>query len=175
MLDPSLVLQAELLATEAHTGQFRKYTGEPYIVHPRNVVSILREITDDTATLSAGWLRDVVEDTRVTLNTIKVVFGREIAQLVSDVTNVTTHADGSRSRRKALERLHLAEAAPKAKTIKLADILDNVPDIAVHDPNFARIYLDEKLEALSCLRSGNQILWDRAKILLDKLIEESIL
>jgi len=162
-----IVVKAEQLARTAHEGQFRKYSGEPYIVHPEAVANIVASVTDDPVMLAAAWLHDVVEDTNVTIDMIEAGFGPEIASVVSDVTNVTKKSDGNRQYRKGIERQHLANASPKAKTVKLADILHNVPDIIKNDPGFARTYVEEKKAALEVLVGGDEGLYAVAKQMID--------
>ena len=50
----------------------------------------------------------------------------------------------------------------RAQTIKLADIIDNTCTIEWYDPEFAKVYLAEKLELLEVLKAGNSKLWDMA-------------
>lgn len=78
-----LVERAILFATAAHAavGQRRKYTGEPYIVHPLEVMALLRKhatrpVTDEM--LAAAACHDVVEDTGVTIELIREVFGERV-------------------------------------------------------------------------------------------------
>ena len=58
-----IIQKALLFATEAHGKQVRKYTGEPYIVHPVEVMSIVKSVVSDEEVLAAALLHDVVEDT----------------------------------------------------------------------------------------------------------------
>jgi (p)ppGpp synthase/HD superfamily hydrolase len=98
---------------------------------------------------------------------IEVGFGHDIADLVSDVTNITRKSDGNRRIRKEIERKHLAAASPKAKTIKLADMLDNLPSIIEYDPNFALIYVMEKRALLEVLAEGDKSLYIAVKKIID--------
>jgi (p)ppGpp synthase/HD superfamily hydrolase len=166
-----IVVKAEQLARVAHEGQYRKYTHEPYIVHPEAVARIVASVTDDSVMLAAAWLHDVVEDTSVTIDMIEAGFGPEIASVVSDVTNVTKKSDGNRQYRKGVERQHLAGASPKAKTVKLADILHNVPDIIKNDPGFARTYVAEKQAVLEVLVGGDETLYAAAKQIIDGFMQ----
>src|SRR5574343_831303 len=79
---------AYFFANAAHAAidQRRKYTNEPYIIHPVMVYNIVRAIGGSSAQKAAALLHDVVEDTAVSIETIKVLFGDEIAYLVSDLT-----------------------------------------------------------------------------------------
>jgi (p)ppGpp synthase/HD superfamily hydrolase len=161
-----LVTHAMAFAVAAHAavGQRRKYTGEAYIEHPTRVVVILTEAgINDPETLAAAWLHDVVEDTDVSIFEIQTLFGSDVAQLVSEVTNVSTRADGNRARRMELERQHLADASPRGQTIKVADLIDNTSDITKHDPEFARVYLREKQAILEVLTEAHPVLLERAR------------
>jgi GTP pyrophosphokinase len=75
------------LANDAHAGQVRK-TGEPYISHPIAVAEILLELCMDTDTIVSALLHDVVEDTDITLEELRVKFGEDVAGLVDGVTKI---------------------------------------------------------------------------------------
>ena len=64
---------------------------------------------------------------------------------------------------KAIDRQHTSLADPRAKTIKLADLIDNLSGIAEKNPGFARIYLQEKQLHLNVLQEGDPILFLRAQ------------
>ncbi|MBO6542280.1 MAG: HD domain-containing protein [Alphaproteobacteria bacterium] len=161
----SLPTKAEAFATTAHAsiGQRRKYTGDPYIVHPRNVASLVASVGGSPEMIAAAWLHDVVEDTPVTQDQIKEAFGPSVADLVYWLTDISKPEDGNRKARKALDREHIASAPPEAKTIKLADLIDNSASICAHDPGFARVYLQEKALLLDVLKEGNSTLWAQAR------------
>ena len=86
-LNMEKIEEAYILATEAHTGQYRK-SGEEYIIHPIEVAQILVDLRMDTDTIVAGLLHDVVEDTLITLADIEYVFGKDVALLVDGVTKL---------------------------------------------------------------------------------------
>lgn len=153
-----IVHRAADFAELAHKGQFRKYTHEPYIVHPQEVARTVSLVSNDLNVIAAAWLHDVVEDTLVTIDMIDSTFNSYVAKLVSEVTNIG-EGRGNRAERKALEREHLARACPDAKTIKLADILDNVPSIVEFDPNFGAVYVEEKRLLLPHLEGGDTYLY----------------
>ena len=77
---------------EAHKDQFRK-SGEPYIVHPILVASIVASITEDTSMVTAALLHDVIEDTELTVENIKREFGDDVAHLVEGMTKIDTIRD----------------------------------------------------------------------------------
>lgn len=160
----SLEQKAREFATHHHgaIGQVRKYTGEPYINHPAAVVALLRTVPHTEEMLAAAWLHDVVEDTPVTLPEIVREFGPLVGGYVYWLTDESCPEDGNRAARKAIDRAHLAEACPEAKTIKLADMIDNSRSILERGPDFARIYLKEKKLLLGVLKEGDSTLWEIA-------------
>ena len=81
-----LLDRAIAFATKAHSGTLRKKDGIPYILHPMEVASIAGGITTDEEVLTAALLHDTVEDTNVTLDTIKSQFGDRVAALVASET-----------------------------------------------------------------------------------------
>jgi (p)ppGpp synthase/HD superfamily hydrolase len=77
-----MIFKAIEFATRAHSGQYRKGTKLPYIVHPLGVAKILIECDSPEHLIVAGILHDTVEDTSATLDEIKQTFGWDIADLV---------------------------------------------------------------------------------------------
>ncbi len=162
-----LVQRAILFATEAHHGQTRKYTGEPYIVHPLEVMEIVKTVPHTQEMLAAAVLHDVVEDTDVTLSDIWNEFGYKVRQLVADLTDISVPSDGNRKVRKHLDLIHTSKSLPQSKTIKLADLISNSKSITEHDPNFAKVYMREKAALLKVLTEGDPTLYVRAKKIVD--------
>lgn len=171
----NLEVRAEEFARHRHAtiGQVRKYTGEPYIVHPAAVVELVRSVPYTREMVAAAWLHDVVEDTGTTLAEIQLRFGKEVAKLVEMLTDVSTPSDGNRGTRKSIDRDHTAKASPDAKTIKLADLIDNTSSIVRHDPEFANVYLAEKQALLEVLREGDSSLWGMADALVSASIQSN--
>ena len=151
-------------ATAAHGSidQRRKYTGEPYIVHPIAVAELVRSVPHDEAMSASALLHDAVEDTPVTITEIEAEFGDEVAELVGWLTDVSRPQDGNRRKRKHFDLLHTAKAPPPAKTIKLADLIDNTRTISRYDPSFWPVYRREKEALLHVLREGDPKLWAQA-------------
>ncbi|MDX9966312.1 bifunctional (p)ppGpp synthetase/guanosine-3',5'-bis(diphosphate) 3'-pyrophosphohydrolase [Sulfuricurvum sp. IAE1] len=79
-------------AREAHKNQCRK-SGEPYIVHPVLVASIVAAITGDEAMVVAALLHDVVEDTHITSEDVERDYGEDVANLVEGLTKIDTIRD----------------------------------------------------------------------------------
>lgn len=160
-----IVEKARVFATAAHAavGQKRKYTGEDYIVHPFEVAMTVKQIGGSAAMIAAAYLHDTVEDTHVTHDLILKEFGPEVAEMVFYLTDISKKEDGNRATRKAIDRSHIAKADAKVKTIKLADLASNCASIVKYDPDFAKVYLEEKRLLLEVLTEGDKILFDRVK------------
>jgi (p)ppGpp synthase/HD superfamily hydrolase len=142
--------RALTFATAAHAavGQKRKYDGEDYIVHPIRVADIVRTYGGSDDQIAAAYLHDVVEDTQVDIDTIRDMFGDTIAELVSDLTDVSCSYDGNRATRKSIDMEHTLSGSVDAQFVKLADILDNSQDIRQADPSFWKVYQKEMLALL---------------------------
>ena len=152
------VERARIFATAAHAAvnHRRKYTNEPYIVHPTEVAAIVAGVPGATPEMiAAAWLHDVVEDTQVTEQVIREEFGDAVADIVMWLTDVSRPEDGNRARRKAIDRAHTAQAPAEAQTVKLADLISNTTTITAYDPEFARVYLEEKRQLLEVLTRGD--------------------
>ena len=159
----SKIPRAAEFAKTAHESinQRRKYTNEPYIVHPEMVAGIVASVTDDENMICAAWLHDVVEDTPVTLAEINAEFGDDVAHLVDGLTNVSKLEDGNRETRVAIDREHTAATDSRTKTIKLADLIANLDGVADENARFARKYLTEKEMLLTVLGDGHSELVQR--------------
>ena len=160
-----LVDRARKYAINAHKriDHRRKYTQHPYSVHLAAVAKHVSSVTDNQQVIAAAWLHDVVEDTSATLYDIELEFGKTVAELVEDLTDVSKPSDGNRAVRKAIDRQHLAQAAPAAKTVKLADLIDNCQDICKNDKRFARVFLEEMDPLLNVLQEGDARLYELAQ------------
>lgn len=160
-----LVERAREYAINAHKriDHRRKYTQHPYSVHLGAVAKLVSSVSDDPEMIAAAWLHDVVEDTSATLYDIELEFGKSVAALVEDLTDVSKPSDGNRTTRKAIDRHHLAHASPKAKTVKLADLIDNCQDICKNDKRFARVFLEEMDPLLNVLQEGDAALYELAQ------------
>lgn len=152
-----LISRAASFAAVAHgkIDQRRKYTNEPYILHPFHVAELVASTGAADEVIAAAWLHDVVEDTPATIWDIEEEFGPVIASLVAMVTDVSGPEDGNRAARKAKDREHLAGASADGQTIKLADLIHNTSTIALYDPKFAEVYLREKEQLLDVLGNGD--------------------
>ncbi|MEL6362778.1 MAG: bifunctional (p)ppGpp synthetase/guanosine-3',5'-bis(diphosphate) 3'-pyrophosphohydrolase [Pseudomonadota bacterium] len=134
--DEDLLNKAYVVAMRAHGGQTRK-SGDPYFTHPLAVAGILTELRADPASVATALLHDVVEDTDVTIDEIREMFGDEIAQLVDGVTKLSQIELRSSDASKQAEnfrKLVMAMAEDvRVLLVKLADRLHNMRTLEFFD------------------------------------------
>ena len=126
--DQNLIKSAFDLADGKHKGQYRK-SGEAYIIHPLSVACILAELHVGPATICAGLLHDVVEDTDEEIADIKTKFGTDIAEIVDGVTKLNSLKFASLEQKQAENHQHMLLAMAKdirVIVVKLADRLHNI-------------------------------------------------
>lgn len=163
MVHLTLSEKALAFAKQAHTGQVRKYTNEPYINHCIAVSELVRAVPGATDVMvAAALLHDTIEDTKVTITDLETTFGPDVARLVWYLTEQTPLSAGNRAYRKQAECDRLASTPAAAQTIKLADLIDNSRTIVRYDPDFARVYLREKYALALALARGDPVLRARA-------------
>lgn len=128
-LDTHFFDKAVAFATQAHSGTERRGKAYPYIIHPMEAVSIVATITNDPEMLAATILHDTVEDTDVTIEQIREIFGDRVADLVQ---HETAPLDDSLTwREKKTQQIkQLAEAPYDSKVVALGDKLSNMRGIA---------------------------------------------
>jgi GTP pyrophosphokinase len=127
-VDSDLIQRAYDYSYRMHAGQRRK-SGQPYIVHPVSVAGIIADLRLDAASVCAGLLHDVVEDTLATTDDIMKEFGLEVAELVEGVTKLSQINFTSREDRQAenFRKMVVAMARDiRVLLIKLCDRLDNM-------------------------------------------------
>ncbi|HET8886600.1 MAG TPA: HD domain-containing protein [Salinimicrobium sp.] len=153
-------------ARKAHGNQQRKYTQEIYIEHPKRVAETVRKVSHTSEMICAAYLHDVVEDTPVSIEEIEEKFGKNVALLVHELTDEYTkekYPQLNRKQRKEKEVERQAKISPQAKTIKLADVIDNTPDIVRNDKGFALKYVREMDNLVQVLKEGNRNLLQEAR------------
>ena len=80
-----MVNKALDFSIHAHDKQ-KRISGEPYIHHPIEVSKLLANVKLDTSSIIAGLLHDTLEDTKITSNEIRDIFGNEVSDLVLGIS-----------------------------------------------------------------------------------------
>jgi len=161
-------------AAKAHNGQQRRYSPDPYIVHPESVMKICAEYTADACIWYAALLHDVLEDTPVTLekmqsfleSTLEPADAERTTGIVVELTDVFTKAHfpkWNRQKRRLKEAERLGRASAAAQTIKYADIIDNCRGIAQYDLDFGPVFLRECDILLNHMKAGLPALYQNAR------------
>ncbi len=131
--------KAEIFAMQAHDGEVRKADPDkPYVVHPIDVANKLRSYGFSDPVCAGGYLHDVVENTRYSLEDIQALFGEEVASFVRGATESSklyklsdTKQDVSwyERKRETIERVKGLDLEHKA--IVVADKISNLEDMAI--------------------------------------------
>ncbi len=141
-------------AAECHKDQTRKFTEEPYILHPLEVAEKLRSWGRGEVEIIAGVLHDILEDTNATPSQIRMTFGQAVLVLVQHVTK--EEHEGNKRERCVAEDARLMHVVNKSSAhVKVADIYSNLSafDLAMeHNPRWAIPYLDAKQATYLLLR-----------------------
>jgi hypothetical protein len=119
-----VIFKAIEFSTKAHAGQYRKGTKIPYIIHPLGVAKILIEYGCPDHVVIAGILHDTIEDTTVTFEQIKDIFGSEVADLVKAASE-PDKSDTWENRKKHTIGM-LKTLSKDAANLILADKLNNI-------------------------------------------------
>ena len=136
--DVAVVEKAYEFSKKAHEGQ-KRYSGEPYFIHPAATAKTLAEYGMDATTIAAGLLHDAVEDARVSREEMEKEFGKELLFIVDGVTKLGTHKyRGAERHAESLRRLLVATASDiRVLIVKLADRKHNMETLA-HVPEAKR-------------------------------------
>ena len=159
---------------QAHAGE--KYGSEPYFNHCVRVADILfkYDIVDD-ASVCIALGHDLLEDTLIDSYELRATlksFGfaervREIVvESIETLTNKFTHRNYPSYKRGDRAGMYLNYLIPRLTplvcNVKCADIIDNVSSIVEYDPDFAQLYIPEKLGILGMISMGNPELYQHA-------------
>lgn len=144
----NMILRGAEFALKAHRGQFRKYTGRPYIEHPARVAAKVTIYLAGHPRLEdiivAAWNHDVPEDTDYTFDDLLAAgFSDYSVNIVRELTNPSKGLRLPRAERKRIDREHLSVVSYEAKVLKLIDRLDNVEEMRPAEPDFIKLYISE--------------------------------
>ena len=140
-------------SAQAHKGQYRE-SGDPYVEHCLEVAFILAEQHMDSATIAAGLMHDVVEETDVTIDQIRQEFGEEIAELVDGVTHISgVEFESTEEKQVDYYRKMLLSMARDIRVIitKLADRLHNMRTLEALDEKRRKRISQETLDVYAPL------------------------
>jgi len=157
------LLKALAFAADRHRFQKRKDSaGTPYINHPINVALTLVDIglENDLTLLMAAILHDTIEDTQTAPEEIEHEFGKEVRDIVLEVTD---DKNLPKEERKRLQIVQASKKSEAAKKLKLADKICNVTDIIYHPPGNWPVerklnYLAWAEQVLDGLKGANPLL-----------------
>lgn len=144
---------AMMFARRAHANQVRKYTGNPYTDHLAEVAGIVAAVGLGPIAIATAWLHDCIEDQGIKELEIETLFGADVVTGVLFLSDMET--EGNRAARKAAARDRLSRAPGWVQTIKVADLISNTSSIVKHDPEFAKVYLEEKRLLLDVLTQAD--------------------
>src|SRR5712671_4725454 len=145
--DVELLRRAYVFSAFEHKGKVR-HSGEPYLIHPLAVADFLADLKLDAATIAAGLLHDVVEDTLTTIERIRELFGPEVAHVVEGVTKISAiplSSSTSEERQAENFRKMLLAMVDDIRVIlvKLADRLHNMRTLG-HLPDDRRVKIAQE-------------------------------
>jgi GTP pyrophosphokinase len=164
--DVDLIRKAYEFSARVHHGQKRQ-SGEPYLIHPLAVASVIADLKLDVPSIVAGLLHDTVEDTLTTLDEVKSQFGREVAALVDGVTKLGRTNFSSQEEKQAenFRKMILAMGKDvRVILIKLADRVHNMRTLD-HMPLEKQILTaQETLDIYSPLAHRLGIAWIKTEL-----------
>lgn len=164
--DQEKILAAAIYADQLHGDQKRK-SGEPYIIHPLAVGSILIQLGMDADTICAGLLHDVVEDTSATLADIEEKFGPEVALMVDGVTKISRLKSESKSLQEAetIRKMFFAMGKDmRVIIIKLSDKLHNMRTLSSLAPQRQKEIAQDCLDIFAPLAGNLGISWMKTEL-----------
>ena len=132
-IDSTLLDKALHFAIDAHANTERREKGYPYIVHILEAVEIVATLTSDQELLAAAALHDTVEDTAVTVDEIRELFGERVAAIVAAESDNVTEGINKNTpwREKKEAALNVLRNAPReVKVVAMGDKLSNMRAIA---------------------------------------------
>ena len=122
-----IIEKALQVASLAHENQYRKRTTIPYITHPVAVGMLLMRAGYDDDLIAAGILHDTVEDTELTLEELKDIFGKRIAEIVTGCSEPDKSLSWEDRKKHTIE--YLRTAPEEIRVVACADKLHNIRSI----------------------------------------------
>lgn len=132
---PGTIQSAFEFARDAHKNMHRKCSGAPYVTHPMDVASILLKNEAPDSLVIAGFLHDVLEDTKTDSSVLRYSFGERVSHLVKAVSemdskaNLVVHDKSNWKEHKEQSLVKLENAERDVKLLVCADKLANIKDM----------------------------------------------
>jgi len=164
--DIALIRRAYDYSARMHGAQKRE-SGEPYVIHPLNVATIIAQLKLDVPSIATGLLHDVVEDTAASKEEVAAEFGAEIAELVDGVTKVSKITFQSRAEKQAenFRKMIIAMARDiRVVLIKLADRLHNMRTLDHLAPERQHEIARETIEIYAPIAHRLGIYWLKSEL-----------
>ena len=162
----ALLQRAYVFSAKVHEGQER-LSGEPYLIHPLEVASILVDLRMDEVTVSAGLLHDTLEDTLTTADELQRLFGEQVTFLVEGLTKIA-HVEFRSTRERQAESFRKMLVAMSSDIrilmIKLADRLHNMRTLDYLAEDRAQRIAQETLDIYAPLAHRLGIHWMQAEL-----------
>lgn len=163
----NIVFRAIKFAERKHKGQFRKMSGEPYIVHPLKVSYLLMKYKPQSKSIDnllvASILHDTLEDTNTTFEEISKKFNPMIASIVYELT--TIQEDKEKLGKAEYLKKRFIGYSSYALTIKLLDRLANIMD------NPTQKTITDTINILNFVKENRKLSKTQISILDDILLE----
>lgn len=178
--------KAKLFATNAHKGQVRKaFQDKPMITHPINVAEIISEYNFDDNVISAGYLHDVIEDTKYTKEDLLKEFNDDIVSLVLGDTEKDKNL--SWEERKTITINEVKDLDLRHKAVVCADKISNLEDLKLlfaikGEKDFSAFkrgydkqkwYYTEIYNSLIHNEDSNYPMFVRLKLLIDEVFDDN--
>jgi GTP pyrophosphokinase len=164
--DIDMVWRAYAFAAQKHKDQ-KRVSGEPYLSHPLEVANILAHMKLGYVSIAVGLLHDTVEDTDVTTDEIKKLFGEEVMQLVDGVTKISQLKFSSKEEHQAenFRKMILAMSKDiRVILVKLADRIHNMRTLHYLSPEKQKAIAGETLEIYAPLANRLGIGWIKTEL-----------
>ncbi|MCA9545568.1 MAG: bifunctional (p)ppGpp synthetase/guanosine-3',5'-bis(diphosphate) 3'-pyrophosphohydrolase [Myxococcales bacterium] len=164
--DTDLVRRAYVFSAAKHRGQTRR-NGEPYLIHPLEVAHIASQLQLDTASVVAGLLHDVVEDTDTDISEIFETFGEDVAKLVQGLTKLEKVRFKSTEEAQAenFRKMLIAMSRDmRVILVKLCDRLHNMRTLEFMPPDKQARIGRETLEIFAPLANRLGINWIKTEL-----------
>ena len=164
--DISLVEKAYVFSAKAHQGQTR-LSGEPYLSHPLEAAYILARMRMDIVCIVAGLLHDTVEDSKVTLEDIRRLFGDEVTLIVDGVSKISKIdlKDNRQRQAENIRKMILAMSKDiRVILVKLADRLHNMQTLGYHNLQKQHYIAHETLDVYAPIAGRIGIYWIKSQL-----------